>query len=79
MIKTEEPVDVEVPPVAEAVPPVAETITVMLFPAPASVSNRVDCRLQSRNGPQRSQQLKDKSIFLSCRLYAYLEDSHGIL
>ena len=46
MIKTEEPVDVEVPPVADAVPPVAETITVMLFPEPASVSNRVDCRLQ---------------------------------
>ena len=52
LIKTEEPVDVEVPPVAEAVPPVAETITVMLFPDPASVSNRVDCRLQSQNGPK---------------------------
>ena len=52
MIKTEEPVDVEVPPVADAVPPVAETITVMLFPDPASVSNRVDCRLQSQNGPK---------------------------
>ena len=49
-IKIEVPVDVEVPPVAEAVPPVAETTTVMLFPDPASISNRVDCRLQSRNG-----------------------------
>ena len=52
LIKIEEPVDVDVPPVAEAVPPVALTITVMLFPDPASVSNRVDCRLQSQNGPK---------------------------
>ena len=36
------PVDVEVPPVAEAVPPVAVTTTVMLFPDPAIVSNMVD-------------------------------------
>ena len=40
------PVDVEVPPVAEAVPPVAVTTTVMLFPDPAIVSNMVDWRLR---------------------------------
>ena len=51
--------DVEVPPVADAVPPVAVTTTVMLFPDPATVSNRVDCRFKSRNGPQ---QLKAETI-----------------